>query len=394
MWGGMSLHCYHLSRELAKKGVQVTVFCAARKPSTTCEASGLEVRRLPGRFINTPPNFLWFQMENLRRLKRLVTDYDVVHSEQNSGTILAILRKKIDLPWVVSFHGSWLSRLAIILNSHGSMTLGDYKTYVFGLPVYKTLAKLELKFSDLKTVCSKALARELSSDYSMKLSEFRVIGNGVDVNFIESIRKQHESSAKERQPTVFFCGRLYKIKGIDYLLEAVTLLRRRYPNIRLKIFGRGPARENIAKFIQSAGLRDNVMLEGYLPNPQLITELVQSDLAVFPSLYEAQSIAMLEAMASRIPVVAFDLPFSREIMNHGETGLLARPRDARDLASCVSMLLDSSHLRQEIGRNSQRYVMSHHDWSRIAEQFISAYHDAEKLVEHNNVLRRSRYGVA
>jgi glycosyltransferase involved in cell wall biosynthesis len=127
--------------------------------------------------------------------------------------------------------------------------------------------------------------------------------------------------------------------------------------------------------VAAEGLTGNVEVEGYVPYQTLISELLRSTVAVFPSIYEAQSIAVLEAMACAKPVVAFDLPFSREIINHGETGLLARPMNERDLVECISRLLDSEVLRKTIGRNAQDYVRSYHDWKRIADAYVNVYND-------------------
>jgi len=207
----------------------------------------------------------------------------------------------------------------------------------------------------------------------MRPSDFSVISNGIDVDFFRS-RIAAIAGSVNRDPTLFFCGRLYKVKGITYLLNAITILKRKYPRIRLKIFGRGPLRRSIIKYVRVNSLEQNVEVMGYVQYSRLVDELVKSDLAVFPSLWEAQSIAMLEAMACAKPVVSFDFPFSQEIIRHGATGLLARPMDSSDLATCISTLLENAGLREKIGENAQAYVSHHHSWRTVAEKYLSVYH--------------------
>lgn len=112
---------------------------------------------------------------------------------------------------------------------------------------------------------------------------------------------------------------------------------------------------------------------GYVEFNQLMRELVESDIAVFPSLYEAQSMAMLEAMALGKPVVAFDLPFARDVITDGLTGLLAEPLDSQDLAENISKLLRNERLRKTLGSNARSYVIGKHDWNKIAEKHIEIY---------------------
>lgn len=375
-WGGIEAHCYNLAHQLARKGVQVTVICGARRPSHTIEEDGVEVCRLPFLLVDFPPNFVWFQAQNSRRFQKLLKTVDLVHSEQTSGTICALLKRRMDFPWLVSFHNSWARlQLRAAISSSGTFDKGEFTKYVLGFPVFRTLTQLELSFSDLGTACSKTLAAEFQSEYH-KSKKLRVIPNGIDPPFFEAMRDKQEG-VEASNLSLFFSGRLYKIKGIDYLLRAMTLLKKQYPGLELKIFGRGPLRRTIDEFVANEGLRPNVKVEGYVPylSHTLVSELARSTVAVFPSIYEAQSIAVLEAMACSKPVVAFDLPFSRELLRDGVTGVLARPLDERDLAECISRLLESEELRNTIGKNAQEYVKSHHDWNKIVNEYMKVYED-------------------
>jgi len=117
---------------------------------------------------------------------------------------------------------------------------------------------------------------------------------------------------------------------------------------------------------------------GYVSYDSLIAEPVRCDMTVFPSLYEAQSIAMLDALACSKPVVAFALPFAQEIIRDGETGLLADAMDSRSPANCISALLQEKQLRRELSRNAQEYVRLHHTWSTITDRDVTIYHQATK----------------
>ena len=378
------MHAYYLSHALAKKGHDITVFCGGVEKSIhETEENGTKVVRLPFRLVDLPPNFLWFQLQNFRRLSRVLGDFDVIHTEQVSGTSIAFLKGILNRPWVVSFHSSWSKTyLSMVSESIRGPNLGDFRTYVLGFPVFHLATSSELRFSDMRVTCSRTLAQEMSSDYSTDIDRFHVISNGVDVESLESIGRESLPKVK-KGPTLFFCGRLFAVKGIHFLLQAVSILTRKYPRIKLKIFGRGPLERDIRHYVTRTGLQENVDIRGFVPYETLISELKESDVAVYPSLYEAQSIAMLEAMACSRPVVAFALPFAKEVITDGETGVLARSQDSRDLAVRISYLLDSDHLRREIGRSAKQYVAVHHNWGKIADQYARAYRDAMKNVGQN-----------
>ena len=374
--GGIETHSYHIAHELCKKGVEVTVFCGGRRESITSLSDGVEVIRLPFRFSFVPPNFLWFQLENYSRFRDYLDDFDIVHSEHSSGTIFPFLRKRI--PWVVTFHGSWsTTQRNMIAKSPSSWNFSDFVTYTLGFSVFHAVTQWELTHANQVIACSHSLAQELLRDYSLRVADIEVVENGVDYASLAAIHAR----AKEHFPlTIYTSGRLFRAKGTHYLLKAAAMLNQEGMQFALKIFGKGPLLSEIRSLIDHFNLSQKVTLVGYVEYDQLMRELVESDIAVFPSLYEAQSMAMLEAMALGKPVVAFDLPFARDIIKHGLTGLLAKPLDSRDLAKNISKLLRDGRLRTSLGRNAQSYIIRKHDWSKIAEKQIEIY---------SNVLKRS-----
>lgn len=302
----------------------------------------------------------------------MLGDFDIVHSQHASGTICALLKRRLGIPWMVTFHGSWSREFlgAFPLSGYG-WNLEDIKIHVLGFPIWHAMTALDANFADVRVACTKQLAYELSSDYSIDLSNFHVVRNGVDLDLIGEVNVQDRRA--RNSPTILFSGRLLRMKGLKYLLESVAILKRQYPRIKLQIFGEGPMAKNIPKLAKSLGIEEQLQIAGRVPHADLIAQMKQSDIVVFPSLYEAQSIAMLEAMACSKPVVAFALPFSREIIQDGKTGLLARPLESGDLARRISELLDNDDLRLAIGRNAREYVTSNNNWGMIAQQYVSLY---------------------
>jgi glycosyltransferase involved in cell wall biosynthesis len=156
-------------------------------------------------------------------------------------------------------------------------------------------------------------------------------------------------------------------------LEAFEILKRDFKDLDLEIFGKGPEEPRIRRFISNMGLEDSAHLQGHISHRSLIAEIKKSDIVVFPSLYEAQPMFALEAMACKKPLVAFDLPFAREIIANGHNGLLAKAHDAEDLANKIRTVLCDGKLRVKLGQNAYEYVKREHNWSTQVEKYLNIY---------------------
>lgn len=144
-------------------------------------------------------------------------------------------------------------------------------------------------------------------------------------------------------------------------------------NVHLKIFGSGPEEEVLRRQVANLGLENNVHFCGYTPRANLIYMIKKADLVVCPSLHEAQSMAVLEAMACHKPVLAFDIPSMSEIISNGKTGLLAKHFDTDNLHRQMVMALTNQDLRTRIGENAFNYVRENHNWAKQIDKYIKIY---------------------
>jgi glycosyltransferase involved in cell wall biosynthesis len=136
--------------------------------------------------------------------------------------------------------------------------------------------------------------------------------------------------------------------------------------------GRCPLLPRVRVIIRTLSLRNNVDLVGYLPShDDVIAEIFKSSIVALPSTYEANSIALLEGMACGKPVVAFDYPFTREVVDSG-CGLLARPGDVVDLADKIRLLLNDSETRSDLARKASQRALQY-DWDRITDDYVEVY---------------------
>lgn len=113
--------------------------------------------------------------------------------------------------------------------------------------------------------------------------------------------------------TLLFVGRLEPNKGVWELLALFETLAPRFPKLRLRLVGDGPERPAMERQLTTAGLTERVQIVGAVAPERVLRELRAADLFVFPSHYESWGLALVEAMAAGVPVVASDVPGSREV---------------------------------------------------------------------------------
>jgi glycosyltransferase involved in cell wall biosynthesis len=167
-------------------------------------------------------------------------------------------------------------------------------------------------------------------------------------------------------PIVGCVGRLSEQKAQEYLVEAMALLRDKYPRIKLLLVGEGPLALLLENRIRDLGLSRNVSLLGERDD---VTDLLNIfDVYAMSSRWEGVGRALTEALHMGLPVVATSVNGVTELISHEETGLLAPPDDSRALAAAIDRLAADRKLTERLGSNARQRVKELMD----GEQMIMA----------------------
>jgi glycosyltransferase involved in cell wall biosynthesis len=373
--GGIASVSYGLAKNLSKRRICATIFTGTPHSTRriTKLSEYLEIVRLP--ILDFPPRAIWFQALNFKSLLKSLKSYDIIHCvSPDASFVLTFYRKQLGKPFVATIHGSpRASQKAFINQPISSWTVGDFGYHILEFPLHEFSVNAILERSDHISVCSFSVLDELKAYKSADFNKISVIYNGVDFDEIESV--QSSLAEKEHELSIIFAGRLFWMKGVTFLLEAFKLVRKKFPKAHLSILGKGPLERRIKNYAADVGLKENVTYMGYLPHTKLIAETKRSDVVVFPSLYEAQSMFILEAMACRKPVVTFDLPVMHETISHGKNGLMAQTRNVKDLSEKICLLLSDEKLRLELGKNAYLYAKEKHDLVRQVDKYLKVYEE-------------------
>ncbi len=163
-------------------------------------------------------------------------------------------------------------------------------------------------------------------------------------------------------------GRLTYQKGFDILIRAVALLSLDYPDVTLTIWGSGPEAESLRAMAHRLGIAERFHLPGFADEPAKV--LLDASVFAFPSRYEGFGLALAEAMALGLPVVAADCQSGPgEFIENGINGLLVPTEDPTALASALGRIIDDPSLARSLSRHAVR-VRERFAAERIAQLWV------------------------
>jgi len=228
--------------------------------------------------------------------------------------------------------------------------------------------------ADLVLVNSRAIGDEVRRIHHAPGSRVELLHPGIDAPSegpaLPPSRLQAFRSlfAKPGELLVTFTGRMDLEKGIDTLINAFALLRRRRPDVRLALAGRGVLQPMIEEHLEKLGLKGSVSLPGYLEGEVLSAFYQVGDIHVCPSHYEPFGLVVLEAMRAGMPVVVSDTGGLRDIVSAPRTGRRAPPRDPAALASALEELARDPGLRKRLGESGRTHALEQFAWPRLARE--------------------------
>lgn len=168
-------------------------------------------------------------------------------------------------------------------------------------------------------------------------------------------------------------GRLVPQKGHTFLLQAMALLVKRFPNLHLVIVGTGPLEETLKSEAYTLGIDHRVHWLG--PRPDVEKLLTAFDLFVLSSLWEGLSTVIMESLATGVPVVATRVSGTAELLDGGMFGILVEPADARALAEGIEQAFHNLDTLRSSVQRARPVLEARFSIKRIAAQHVQAYQE-------------------
>lgn len=348
--GGLESHAFYLCRDLVRLGHQVTMVTSKSKPEFEDDElmDGVRVIRkwMPSR---TPAGWIAHTSATFGAYMPLARHADVLHAQTFASAPPAMLAKRLfHKPMVLTLHTSHFLKLA-------------------QQPAWQPVLRRIIKATDWLLAASAEIRDVALGLYPHPRAE--AVTNGVDTQLFARTAPALPPAA-DGVRRVIVPRRLFHKNGVEYFVRALPLIRRRLP-VEALLVGDGPERAKLEALAQELEVADAIRFMGARPNTEMPGLLSSAEIAVFPSLMEATSVAALEAMSAQVPVAASNVGGLPEIVDES-VGTLFEPGNPSDLAEKVVALLTRGDLAQTGERARHRVVSS---WSneRLARRHLEIY---------------------
>jgi glycosyltransferase involved in cell wall biosynthesis len=283
-------------------------------------------------------------------------------------------------------------KIKIVLHNHTE----------FLVQLNREITERQLRKADLIIGCSEYITEKIRGAFPLFSKRCQTLYNGVDVNHFFSIKSR--DTEKNSVKRLLFVGRISPEKGLHVLFDAFKKVVERFPKAHLTIVGPnsplsleglkfmvndqkifkslaafydGISRCNYFSYLQrrlfSLEISKNVTFTGLVPHLQLVNFYRNADVFVNSSFSEAFGMPLIEAMATKVPVVAPLVGGIKEIVENGKTGIIVEPCDDNSLAEAILSLLSDKNLRESMGEAARRRAVEIFSWERIVERLLRLY---------------------
>ena len=202
-------------------------------------------------------------------------------------------------------------------------------------------------------------------------SRIEVVPNGIDAERVRRAGANRDTSIARGRPVLGTVGSLHARKGHADLLRAAAELRKDGQDVDVVLIGDGPEAKRLHDLATSLGISERVRFPGHLPDPYPV--MAAFDVYVQPSIEEGFGIAVLEAMALGLPIVATVAGGLPEVIEHGVSGVLVPTGEPAALTGAIRRVLTDTPWRHDLGRNARASVDARFDASMTARAYEAAY---------------------
>ena len=365
---GAKIKAIELISELNKNGHDVKLYWLNTQQS---DAKNIQtklrqlIKRKLSKYLHEPNQLLANLRYLVKELRILVKDSpDIIISRLDAYMFSAIIVSKLKkIPIIIELDSPVVYEFSTF-QSHFKKNLG----------LLKLLEILNLKYSNKIFTVTHEL-KNFFVDEGISPDKIHVISNGANIErFNPKIDKKRVIQKYNLQDTlvVGFVGTFHYWHGIENLMALLTKILSLSDNIRFLMVGSGgPMKEQLRKFIESHHLEARAILTSYIAHEEIPEYIASMDivLAPYPNLdfFYYSPIKIYEYMACGKPVVTTRIGQISRLIKDGFNGCLCEPDNIDDIVQKISFLINDSKLRERIGSEARKTIVSEHSWKNKAQ---------------------------
>lgn len=285
----------------------------------------------------------WFNPLVALRLIKIIREnsIDLIHAHKHKPTIYAVIASL------------FCKNTSVISHIHGLSRTRNLRRKILNIFIYRFVDKIIAVSDSVKHDI-------ITSNFSINDSKIVTIRNCIDLKAIDNSLTSKELARKKiglPEDAIVFgtVGRLVETKGHRFLIEAFSKIINNLKNPKLVIVGDGPLYQDLKKQVEDLNIKEYVLFTGFRED---VLQIIRGfDVFLLPSLAEGLSIALLEAMASCLPVIASNVGGIPEVFGDSQCGILVPPKDIESLRDAMlKMATLSEGERKKLGENGRARI--------------------------------------
>ncbi len=355
--GGITSYLLTLASGLKKKGHDLFIASGGGELLPRFSGSGITHIQIPIRTKNEiSPKIL----ASALKLKRFIRDnkIEILHSNSRTTQVLGcLLSKFLGVKHISTCHGFFKRRFSRIL-----------------FPCW----------GERVIAISEQVKEHLIVDFGLSGDKIILINNGIDVDKFMPADQREKIEAKSRLglsagPVIGILARLSDVKGHEYLIEAMKVVSVFSSEAQLLIAGAGKMEEKLRRISGSLNIGKTIFFITKTVDTREILSAI--DIFVMPSLKEGLGLALMEAMASGLPVVGSNVGGIKTLIKDGRNGILVEPGDSAGIAKAIVGLLSDPGKSAELGLNARKYISEEFSQEKMVLETERFYTECLRKIE-------------
>jgi len=362
--GGVSTVARNLLHSMAEEKLNLVLLAERLSGEHYPFEEGIKIIDLK---VNAQRNFLFKMFNIVRHLSAMRRSI-----REESPDVIISFASQVNCYTLLSLSFGFRNKPKVIITEHSEEMFLRSKNsgirYEFSKIFYRTLMMFLYPRAEYIIAVSGTIARHVKRMPFVSKKMVRTIHNPIVIDDIRklSLRDDLESNIKYATPCVATISRLSSEKGVHFLIQGFKILLEKM-DAHLVIIGGGVERPLLERMSKSLGIEEKVTFTGWMDNP--FKHLKKTDIFVLPSLWEGFPMAVLEAMACGVPVVAADSSGGiREVIEDGVNGILIEPGSPVAIADSVYALLSNKEKMERMTREAYKGI-EEFDVERIKKKY-------------------------
>ena len=285
-------------------------------------------------------------------------DYDIIIDNQSISYGMIEIQKRFPLVEIIHHPITFDFRFELASTKKIKYKISRYLWYSFLIMQKKVAPKL-------KTIVtpSKSSKNGIVGEFNCKSSNITVINNGLDYEEFAPI----SNIERNKNRLITTASADVALKGLDFSLKALKLLKKNNPKIHLIIIGAPKKNGHTEKLIKKLNIEDNVIFKKNISREKIRELYSTSSIAIVSSLYEGFGYPVIEAMSCEVPLIATNISSIPELVR--SYGILIDPKDEKKLSFNIEKVLNNYDDYKDNAIKGRQHVIETFNWSKITAEY-------------------------